>query len=213
MKGLAVDGRALAAADRVYIVGPPGSGKSTLSRRLGQVTGLPVHDLDEVYREGGGRNPLRPEDRRESDVRRIIESRRWIVEGVHLGWTDELMDEAQVIVWLDHLSRTQLAVRMARRFAAGAADEVGQQRGRRRFLRFGDYWRHLTELAGELRDAVAYPHATRRGPRATPVRSETLGKLEPHWERVIHVRRAADLEGLVRRAARTQPPVAMPEMS
>lgn len=207
-----MDGHALAAAERVYIVGPPGSGKSTLGRRLAHVTGLPVHELDEVYRHGGGRNPLRPEDQREADVRRIIESRRWIVEGVHLDWTDELLAQAQVIIWLDHLSRPQLAVRMTRRFAAGAADEVGQQSGRRRFLRLGDYWRHLKELAGELRDAVTYPSATRRGPRDTPVRSETLKKLAPHWDRVIHVRRSADLEGLVSQAARTQPPVAMPEM-
>jgi hypothetical protein len=135
------------------------------------------------------------------------------VEGVHLGWTDVLMDSAQVIIWLDHLSWPQLALRMTRRFGAGAADEVVRQRGRRRFVRFGDYRRHLNDLAGELRDAVAYPRATRRGPRGTPVRHETLGKLEPRWDRVIHVRRSADVERLVSQAARTQPPAAMPEMS
>jgi adenylate kinase family enzyme len=204
---------ALAQAERIFIVGPPGSGKSTLGRRLSQVTGLPVHDLDEVYRSGGGRNPLRPEAEREMAVRRIIGSQRWIAEGAHLGWTAGLMDAAQVIIWLDHLSWPRLALRMTRRFAAGAADELGRQRGRRRFLRFGDYWRHLKDLAGELRDAVAYPRAARRGARGTPVRSETMSELEPRWDRVIHVRRSADAERLVRRAARTQRSVAMPEMS
>jgi adenylate kinase family enzyme len=207
------DGNALAEAQRIYIVGPPGSGKSTLGRRLSQVTGLPVHDLDEVYRHGGGRNPPRPEIERDAAVSQIIGSRRWIVEGVHLGWTDELMDAAQVIIWLDHLSWPRLAVRMTRRFAAGAADEVGRQPGRQRFLRLGDYWRHLKDLAGELRDAVAYPRAARRGPRDTPVRRETLRELQPRWDRVIHLRRSADAEGLVRRAARAQRPAAMPEMS
>jgi adenylate kinase family enzyme len=206
-------GHALAEAERVYIVGPPGSGKSTLGRRLAQVTGLPVYDLDEVYRQGGGRNPLRPEDQRSAAVRQILGSQRWIVEGVHLDWTDELMGAAQVIIWLDHLSWPRLAVRMTRRFAAGAADEVGQERGRRRFLRFGDYYRHMNELAGELRDALAYPRAARRGPRDTPVRGETLGKLTPHFDRVIHVRRSGDVEELVRQASRIQGPAAMPEMS
>ena len=211
MSGL--DGKhALAEAERVYIIGPPGSGKSTLGRRLSQVTALPVHDLDEVYRQGGGRNPLRPEDQRDTAVRQIIGSRRWIVEGVHLGWTDGLLDAAQVIIWLDHLSWPRLAMRITRRFAAGAADEVGRQRGRRRFLRFGDYYRHMNELAGELRDALAYPRATRRGAHDTPVRDETLRKLEPHFDRVIHIRRSADVEELVRQASRIQGPAAMPEM-
>ncbi|MGH9422139.1 MAG: shikimate kinase [Thermoanaerobaculia bacterium] len=205
MSGLAGK-NALAEAERVYIVGPPGSGKSTLGRRLAQVTGLPVHDLDEVYRQGGGRNPLRPEDQRDTAVKQIIGSRRWIVEGVQLGWTDGLMDQAQVIIWLDHLSWPRLALRMTRRFAGGAADEVGRQRGGRRFLRFGDYYRHLNEFGGELRDAIAYPRATRRGPRNTPVRSETLRKLKPHGDRVIRVRRSAEVEELVRQASRTHGP-------
>ena len=34
---------------RVIVVGPGASGKSTLAVRLGQITGLPVTELDNVF--------------------------------------------------------------------------------------------------------------------------------------------------------------------
>jgi adenylate kinase family enzyme len=38
---------------RVVIIGPPGSGKSTLAPILGEVTGLPVVHLDNLFWKPG----------------------------------------------------------------------------------------------------------------------------------------------------------------
>ena len=87
-------------ARRIHIVGGPGSGKTTIARDLGRRLHVPAHDLDEVgYQDGvGDRRPL---DVRLADVSAIAARPGWVTEGVFLGWTDELLRAADVILWLD----------------------------------------------------------------------------------------------------------------
>jgi adenylate kinase family enzyme len=191
----------IAAARRIYVVGPPASGKTSLARRLGEVRGIPVHDLDLVHREAGGNTPPRSEAERRAMVEAILATDSWVAEGVHLGWTDGLMAEAELVIWLDHLGWPRLAARMTRRFAGGATSQARHERGRRRFLRLADYRRHVGELLGTLRDARAYATTPGFGPRGTPGRRATLEQLSRHRERLIVCRRQADVDELVRLAS------------
>ena len=137
---------------RIHITGGQGTGKTTLAARLHELTGLPVHELDVVARIGGGNGPERPVAERDRMVSTIADADAWITEGVQLGWTAPLLDRAEVIVWLDHISPAAASGRMVRQFASGAIRELRTRHGRERFSRIGDYLRHARDLGRALRD-------------------------------------------------------------
>jgi adenylate kinase family enzyme len=85
---------------RVFILGGPGSGKSTLGRRLAQALACPLFNLDAVGYEGGA-GPERSRDARLLDVATIAVKDRWVAEGSFIDWTEALAEAADRIVVLD----------------------------------------------------------------------------------------------------------------
>ena len=65
---------------RIHITGNAGSGKTTLARRLGEMTGLEVHGLDAVVWQAGWK--ATPLERRRELERELISAESWIIEGV-----------------------------------------------------------------------------------------------------------------------------------
>jgi hypothetical protein len=180
---------------RIHITGGQGSGKTTLAARLQALTGLPVHELDLVARVGGGNGPERPVAEREAMVAMIADADAWITEGVHLGWTTPLLDRAEAIVWLDHISPADASGRMVRRFASGAMRELRTRHGRERFMRVGDYLRHTRDLARALR--------TSGSANDPDVFAATLAA----WsDRLVHCTSAGDVDGFVRSMTPGAPP-------
>lgn len=107
---------------RVVVVGRGGSGKSTLSRRLGAVTGLPVVELDTLFWDES-LTPLTNDEwsKRQADA---AGHEAWIMDG-DLGPYDVLaprLERADTVVIVD----TPLAVCVWR----------AMRRGRQRF----DFW-------------------------------------------------------------------------
>lgn len=144
--------------ERILVIGPSGSGKTTLAAHLADLTDLPVHHLDEIVRPNGDRGPEASTSARASAVAAILDSPRWIAEGVHVDdWTQPLIDAADTIVWLDHVRWQRSSGRVLRRFVSGALTEARRRRGRERFLRVRDYGRKLRELAVSLPDTRAFP--------------------------------------------------------
>lgn len=183
-------------AKRILIVGQSGSGKSTLARRIGEALDVPVHDLDLVFRADGGNGPERPADVRRADLARICDSPSWVAEGVHIVETGCLMETANMIVWLDHLPWWRASGRIARRFASGAWAEMRSQRGRKRFLRFGDYWRHTRELGRATRGTRQYE--TGQPVVGSPSSAEVKRALAPYESKLIRVTSDDELDALVR---------------
>ena len=181
---------------RIYICGGSGSGKSTLARQIGDATGLTVHDLDLIYRIGGGNGPLREANERDEMVSQVLDSDGWVVEGIHLSWTHGLLDAADSIIWLDHASWAKSSTRMVRRFVGGAFAEARRQRGWRRFLRFRDYQRHLRELASAIPRSRRYHQGSSApsGDAGHESRTATEAALRPYWAKVVHCRTEADVE-------------------
>ena len=85
---------------RIHIIGASGSGKTTLARALATKLDLFTYHLDEIRSkridEAGDLFTLLS-----ADVHSIATSNAWITEGVYLGWTDELLQLADLIIWID----------------------------------------------------------------------------------------------------------------
>jgi hypothetical protein len=175
-------------AQRIFVIGGVGSGKTTFANRLAAASGLPVHHLDELTVEPARQQP---------SVAAILASGGWIVEGVHLGWTDPLLDSAELIVWLDHRNWWQNSAWIVRRFIREAAVEVGRQKGLKKFTRFGDYAHHLKELALAIPDARHQQRAASAGSVGTPTRSEIALRLAPLRAKVIHCRTDRDVARVI----------------
>ena len=87
---------------RVVILGRGASGKSTLARRLGQITGLPVIELDKIF-WGANLVPTSHEQWTETQ-RPLVDQERWILDG-DLGPYDSIevrLRAADTIILLDY---------------------------------------------------------------------------------------------------------------
>lgn len=142
---------------RVVILGRGGAGKSTLARRLGEITGLPVIELDKIF----WRPDLlsTPRDEWIHLQQKLIRGEKWIMDG-DLGPYDaaeERLRAADTIVLLD-FSLLRCVWRASRR-----------SRERADFWRWVLAWRRrsrpilLRSIA--LHAPMAHLH-TLRGPRA-----------------------------------------------
>ncbi len=188
---------------RIHIIGGSGTGKSTLALRLGERLGIPVHHLDDVARVGGGTGPFRTPRERDGRVAAILETDAWISEGIQVGWTEPIMQAADVIVWLDHLPATAIRRRIVARFIRDALAEARRHRGRARFLRMRDYLRNARELLGSIGKVDDYRRDQALEDASAESRAATVAALTLHQLKVIHCRRQTDVDELVERLARS----------
>ena len=84
---------------RVIVVGSGGSGKSTFSRQLGEITGLPVIHLDKLFWKPNWTST--PKDEWTEVVRWEIAKPEWIIDGNFGGTRSLRMQAADTIIVLD----------------------------------------------------------------------------------------------------------------
>ena len=85
---------------KVAVFGNAGGGKSTLSKRLSEITGLPLHVLDKIQYQSGGAKV--PQENYKRAHQQILETDRWIIDG--FGCMETLwqrLDEADSLVFVD----------------------------------------------------------------------------------------------------------------
>jgi adenylate kinase family enzyme len=88
------------AMKKIAVFGNAGGGKSTLSRRLSEITGLPLHVLDKLQYQSGGIQVSQADYQRA--YQNILLSDRWIIDG--FGSIETLwprLDQADTLVFVD----------------------------------------------------------------------------------------------------------------
>ncbi len=97
---------------RVLIIGSGGAGKSTLARRMGEISGLPVIHLDAEHWRPGWIEPSK--DEWAARVDELTRGESWIMDGNYGGTMSQRIAAADTILFLD-LPRTTCLGRVVKR--------------------------------------------------------------------------------------------------
>lgn len=100
---------------KIHLIGIPSSGKTTLAAALSEHLGSPHHALDELAFVDE-QWTIRSAAERDVMLVAILKEPSFVTEGGFLGWTNRLLADADLIVWLDPPLRV-LVWRHVRRFA------------------------------------------------------------------------------------------------
>ncbi|MBN2351560.1 MAG: hypothetical protein JXD23_03250 [Spirochaetales bacterium] len=87
---------------KIHIIGPSGSGKSFMARKLSAETGIPVTELDDIFWDnriesyGLKRSP----QERDRLLHKVLEDDDWIIEGVYYSWLEKPLRTADRVLFL-----------------------------------------------------------------------------------------------------------------
>ena len=98
---------------RIIVIGCPGSGKSTFSKKLHHITGIPLHHLDRMY-WNADRTKVDREVFLES-LANALESSEWIIDGNYSSTMDQRLQMCDTVIFLDYPTDVCLSGIMERR--------------------------------------------------------------------------------------------------
>ncbi len=87
---------------KILIIGPVASGKSTLAKKLNNLTSIPLFEIDNIVHDD-----VNKEKRSEDEQRKIINgiirnNKEWIIEGIPRTHLEVLSSNATTIIYLDY---------------------------------------------------------------------------------------------------------------
>ena len=166
---------------KIHIIGIPSAGKTTLATHLARRLDIPFYALDGLAFVDD-RWTLRSASERDAMLADILEQPAFITEGGFLGWTDDLVAQADLVLWLDPPLRTLT------------------------WRHIGRFWRHPRWLPDLLRFQISsYVRPEGSGPaRDNPnqTRSGIEHALEPWRSKVVRVRRSVGADEVAAYLAR-----------
>lgn len=102
---------------KIIVIGSPGAGKSTFSRRLRDITGLPLYYLDMINHRPDKTTATREEF--DSYLSEILRTDKWIIDGNYQRTIEARLEKCDTVFLLDFPLEVCLA---------GAAARVGTKR-------------------------------------------------------------------------------------
>lgn len=119
---------------RVNVVGASGSGKTTFSRQLAAVLGVPYIQLDQVFWEPNWTEP--PDSRFFPRVEQVLSGERWVLDGNYHRTAPIKWPRTTTVIWLDYqLWRVLFQVTRRSLVRALKSEELWPQTGNRESLR------------------------------------------------------------------------------
>ena len=84
---------------KIIVIGCPGSGKSTFSKKLHQITQIPLYHLDMLYWKPDKTTVDKSEFSKR--VSEILPQRHWIIDGNYISTMEARMKACDTVVFLD----------------------------------------------------------------------------------------------------------------
>ena len=84
---------------RILVIGSSGSGKSTFSRELSRIRGIPLYHLDKIYWRSGW-NPI-PEEVFNEEMMKILPKEEWILDGNYSQSLANRIQFSETVIFLD----------------------------------------------------------------------------------------------------------------
>lgn len=158
---------------KIHIIGSVGSGKTTLGRKLAQKLEIPHTATDNLVWQRNPAGDIRnSEERRDELLMGVLAEEDWLIEGVHIGWTDPVIEEASHILFLDFPPFIRAKRVTSRHFKQVCGMERADYKPDWAMLGKMHRWNNYFEKM---------------------MKPELLMKLERHEEKVTVVRRRKDL--------------------
>jgi adenylate kinase family enzyme len=85
---------------RIAVVGSCGAGKSTLSRKLSEITGIKIYHIDKMFWKPGW-TPISKEELAQK-ISEVVLQDSWIIDGNFTGTMDMRFNAADTIIFLDY---------------------------------------------------------------------------------------------------------------
>ena len=164
---------------RIHIIGPSGAGKTYLSQKLSEKTGIPCTSLDELFwdNSSAASNTKRDPGERDQMLCSALQQDNWIIEGVQHAWVESSFEKADTIYLLEPpalLCRIRIIRRFVKRKLTGKSRE--------------------NETFGSLLDLLKW---TKKFYRMNL--PEIHGKLQPYQHKVIRITNKKELRQVLQR--------------
>ncbi len=100
---------------RICIIGPSSTGKSTLAVRLGKKYGFPVFHLDKFHHEPNGNWVKRPPEEYLKLHNEAIAGDKWVIEGNYTKSMPQRFERADTVI-ITHMNRFTCLYRYTKRY-------------------------------------------------------------------------------------------------
>ncbi len=138
---------------RILILGSPGTGKSTLSRELSHVLGLPLYHLDQLFFEA---NWVINEPVFRQKLHDVLHEDQWIIDGNYTSTLSDRLTRADAVIYLDYPTPLALSGIITRYFRYRQTTRPDMAPGCTEQLKFSFLWYVLTFKRKKRKQTLAH---------------------------------------------------------